>query len=138
VTAAETRGQSASNSLIGVSSDGLVSTAFEASIELDEVMRQGDRAKIALVQPLYFESGRLQSTGLEVFDRETGSLAQISRDFDLDASDRRLALEAVYSAPVLRGRGEFSAFARREFGSETQRSVTYPQSIIGAAFSVGF
>jgi hypothetical protein len=137
-TAAQTRGRSGSSSLIGVSSEGLVSTAFEASIELDRVMHEGDRAKIALVQPLHFESGRLLSTGLEVFDRETGSLAQVSRDFDLDVANRRLALEAVYSAPVLRGRGELSAFARREFGSETQGSVPYPQSIIGAAFSVGF
>jgi hypothetical protein len=136
-TGARSREQNLSNAAIGVGAEGILSSSFEVSLEADRILRSGDRARLALLQPLHVESGWLRSTGVEVLDRDTGELGVASRTFALDSRDRRLVIEAAYSATILDGAGQVSAFMRNELSPSAQ-SEMYPRSLVGAAFSVGF
>jgi hypothetical protein len=99
---------------MAVNGQGVQTSAFEAALHLEGLFGKSDRARIALVQPMHVENGGLDLTGIEVVDRTTGELGQVTRFTPVDDRAREFALEAMYARPILDGRAQAAGFIRSE------------------------
>jgi hypothetical protein len=136
-TLSRTRPQDTAGSLLAVSRDGILSSAFEIGLDAESVLKPNDKMRLALVQPMHVESGALAMSSYEVVDRMTGRRDTVERTFGIDGQARELALEASYATPVLEGRGEVAAFVRTETaGKEGFRREA--DHMLGASFRFGF
>ncbi len=136
-TLGRTRGQSADEQALSVHGDGIITSAFEAALDFEGVFGQGDRARLALVQPMHVEHGGLDLTSYEVLDRETGELGSVTRFNAVDGQARRLGLDLSYATPVFNGLGEVAGFVRAEAATAdgTRGDVV---NMAGGRFSLGF
>jgi hypothetical protein len=136
-TLSRTRPQDTVGTLLAVSRNGILSSAFEIGLDAESVLKPKDRMRLALVQPMHVESGALAMTSYEVVDRMTGRRDTVERTFGIDGQARELALEASYATPVLEGRGQVAAFVRTETaGREGFRREA--DHMLGASFKFGF
>ena len=136
-TLSRTRPQDTAGSLLAVSRDGILSSAFEIGLDAESVLKPDDKMRLALVQPMHVESGALAMNSYEVVDRMTGRRDTVERTFGIDGQARELALEASYATPVLEGRGQVAAFVRTETaGREGFRREA--DHMLGASFKFGF
>lgn len=114
-TTAETRGtQFGGESFLGLSDEGVASTAFALGLRKDGVFGKQDHLRLSLAQPLTVEQGVVELTQVEVVDRNTGKLGVVTQRLNL-ATDRTLVAEAQYATSFLDGNAELSAFTRAEF-----------------------
>jgi hypothetical protein len=136
-TLGRTRGQSANEQILAVHGDGIVTSAFEAAFDVEDVFGRGDRARFALVQPMHVEHGGLDLTNYEVVDRETGELGSVTSFSAVDGQARKVALDVSYARPVFQGKGEVAGFVRAEAAtaSGTRGDVV---NMVGGRFSLGF
>jgi hypothetical protein len=136
-TLGRTRGQSAGEQMLAVHGDGIITSAFEAAFDIEDVFGSGDRARFALVQPMHVEHGGLNLTNYEVVDRETGELGSVTSFNAVDGLARKLALDVSYGAPVFGGQGEVAGFVRAEAATAAglRGDVVH---MLGGRFSLGF
>ena len=136
-TLGRTRGQSADLQMLAVHGDGIITSAFEAALDIDGVFGRGDRARLALVQPMHVEYGGLDLTSDEVVDRETGELGSVTRFNAVDGQARKLALDVSYATPVFNGQGEVAGFVRAEAATASGERGDVV-NMAGGRFSLGF
>ena len=117
-TRAETRADQFNGGFLSVSEGGLTSTAFALGLSKTGVFGDLDRARLSLSQPLQLRGGSLNFTALEVIDRQTGELGQVTQNWALETNDQRLMLEAVYATELFDGAAELSGFSRAELTSQ--------------------
>jgi len=136
-TLGRTRGQSAGEQMLAVHGDGIITSAFEAAFDIEDVFGSGDRARFALVQPMHVEHGGLDLTNYEVVDRETGELGSVTSFNAVDGLARKLALDVSYGTPVFGGEGEVAGFVRAEAATASglRGDVVH---MLGGRFSLGF
>ena len=136
-TLGRTRGQSAGEQMLAVHGDGIITSAFEAAFDIEDVFGSGDRARFALVQPMHVEHGGLNLTNYEVVDRETGELGSVTSFNAVDGLARKLALDVSYGTPVFGGQGEVAGFVRAEAATASglRGDVVH---MLGGRFSLGF
>ena len=136
-TLGRTRGQSAGEQMLAVHGDGIITSAFEAAFDIEDVFGSGDRARFALVQPMHVEHGGLNLTNYEVVDRETGELGSVTSFNAVDGLARKLALDVSYGTPVFGGEGEVAGFVRAEAATASglRGDVVH---MLGGRFSLGF
>lgn len=98
---------------IALGEDGVSTSAFEAAMTFDGFITGNDRARIALVQPMYIEEGALTVTNMQITDRRTGQLETVSTPYGA-AGERTFALEAGWGTSLLDGTANVSGFVRVE------------------------
>jgi hypothetical protein len=135
VTMSRTRAQPSNDQSLAVNKSGVTASAFEATVNLDGVIGKKDRAYLRLAQPLHVDGGGLNVTNVEVVDRETGALGEVTRQVDLSGGARKYLVEGAYVSPVLKGRGQIAALARLDASQEGAEPV---EQVIGARFSLNF
>ena len=136
-TVARTRSQQTGAQLLAVSDSGITSTAFDLSMNVSDVYARGDRLRLAVSQPLHLESGALDYTGIGVTDRTLGLIGPLTRQIGISSDGRPVALEALYSVPILDGSAEIAGFLRSEttLGAEFEKRT---ESLAGASFKIEF
>ncbi len=135
-TLGRTRAADASTQALTVAKGGLTTSAFEVAATASNLFAKGDRARLALSQPLYIERGALQIQQVEVIDRSTGELGiATSRHAISDA--RTLAAEALYGLPMDSGRGDLTFFGRAET-TVSGAQAKPAEYIAGARYRIGF
>ena len=111
-TLGKTRQTRFDGGFLSVGDKGLQTSSFAIGLEKDGVFGSDDHIRFAISQPLRLDSGALNFTALEVVDRETGELGQVTQSWSLGQSDRELSMEAIYAISIFDGAGDFSAFTR--------------------------
>ena len=82
-------------------------------MSFDGFLTDNDRARIALVQPMHIEDGALSVTNMQVVDRRSGQLENVTTAYGL-TDERVFALEAGWGSSILEGAGDVSGFVRLE------------------------
>jgi len=136
-TAGRTHGGSLETSGFAVADGGVLTSAFSVALAKTGVAGDSDRIRVSFGQPMHVEDGGLTFASAQVVNRETGEIGVVNETFGLSGQDREYALEALYAAPVLSGRGEVSAFGRAELRSDR---TPFEQTgfAVGARFGVDF
>ena len=95
--------------------NGALSSAFQLGVAKRGVLGTRDNLRLTVAQPLTLERGYINAEMIGVVDRTTGEKGTITERFDIaNTAQRRFVAEGYYAAPVLRGAGEVSMFARAE------------------------
>lgn len=111
------------------------SSAYAFSIGKQGLMRKDDRLRVSLTQPLHVEKGTLEYNAVEVIDRSTGEIGNVTRDFSIADENRRFTGEFLYATPM-RGGGEFSLFGRAQYDASASGNVN--EIIAGGMLSIPF
>lgn len=130
-TVGKTR-QGDNGSTLSVDRDGLTSTAFQVGVMRQDLFAKGDRLQLTLSQPMYVERGRLNVSTVQVVDRETGQIGQVTQSLDV-TGQRRLAAEAFYATPM--GQGDVAFFGRTETDDGGKTTDRY---MAGARYRIAF
>lgn len=120
---------------IAVGEGGLISSAWQVAVAKNGVLDGNDRARLTLAQPLHVERGQIGFTGVEVIDRQTGELGDVTQFANYSGGNRRFVAEAMYGRTMIDGAAEFSFFGRADLGANdrTEAAVT-----LGGSFRLGF
>jgi hypothetical protein len=123
-TAAWTKSTRAAQQAFQTMGSGVMSSAYAMSLSKQGVMGRHDVIRFSLTQPLTIERGTMSFTSVQVVDRETGALGDVTQTFDISSKSRRLTGELMYAAPVLKS-GEVSLFGRMDYrlNASDQRRV---------------
>ncbi len=111
------------------------SSAYAFSIGKQGLMRKDDRLRLSFTQPLHVENGTLEYSAVEVIDRSTGEIGNVTRDFRITDQSRRFTGEFLYATPI-KGGGELSFFGRAQYDANSGTGVN--QIIAGGLLSVPF
>jgi hypothetical protein len=136
-TLGRTRTQDTGDQSLAVGREGVVSSAFEASLNLNGVFGKSDRARLSVLQPMHVEQGALNFTSYMVTDRELGLISPTVRAQSIDGRNRLVAVEAYYGTPVFGGKAEIAGFVRSET-SVGDGPGAEPVNMAGATFRFGF
>ncbi len=117
-TVGHTRGTRYENSLLGVSDDGLQSTAFALSAYKQGLLGKEDGLRVTFMQPLHIESGDMEYQSMQVVDRQTGELGAVTETWGLNTSKRKLVTEVLYSTPVMNNKLELNLFGEARFNDD--------------------
>lgn len=137
-TLAETRASQFETGFLEIADGGLSSSSFAVGLRKDEVFGRSDVARITLAQPLRIENGAFVFSGLEVVDRTTGELGEVSQTWQLADTGRDLNLELSYGLSLFDGQGEVTAFTRADITAGGNETYLQPDFATGARFSVRF
>ncbi len=137
LTSGRTRPQGAGAHVLAVGEDGIVSSAFEVSMDVHGVMGKNDRVRFAVLQPLHLETGDLAYSGVSVTDRSLGLLGPMTQTASIDGRARKLAFEAYYAAPVMGDRAEIAGFVRAETEAAAGAGGNATQ-MVGGQFRLNF
>ncbi len=135
-TAGRTR-SNGSDAVLGISQDGLTSTAFEFAATAKSVFKEHDKLRLTFAQPLNVESGSLQYQSVQVIDRATGELGVVDELWNLGGGSRHYITEAQYAFPLLEGAAEVSLFGRMDFGG-VDIDGEYNSFAAGSRFTLSF
>ncbi|HWD28248.1 MAG TPA: S8 family serine peptidase [Rhizomicrobium sp.] len=116
--------------------DVLQSTAYELVAGKTGVFEDADTVRVSLAQPLHVEAGALHYNSIQVVDRDTGALGPLGETWDVSGA-REYRMEALYSVPVLEGRGEVAGFSLIDVNPPTEVANTMSLSI-GGEFKVSW
>jgi len=140
LSASATAGRTRSNgdgAVLGISQEGLTSTAFEFAATAKSVLRENDKLRLTFAQPLNVESGSLQYQSVQVIDRATGELGVVDEFWNLGGGSRHYITEAQYAFPLLEGAAEVSLFGRMDFGG-VDIDGEYNSFAAGSRFTLSF
>ena len=116
-----TVGRTASNerdALIATGSGGFRSTAFQAALTKRHVFDTQDSLRLSVAQPLHVEAGKLAITSVQVVDRATGELGEITQEFALPGRKRPLVGEFHYARSLLDGQGDLALFGKAQLAGD--------------------
>lgn len=135
MTAAMTRTSGGQRQALATTGDGVLSSAFAASLSKRGLFGRRDLVRVALAQPLHIENGELAYTGTQIIDRTTGELGEATQSFDISGEGRRFTGELLYAAPIVAG-GEISFFGRAEYNAAAKNNID--GMVIGGRVRLGF
>ncbi len=133
-TFGKTRETRFDSGFLSVDNNGLDVSGFAVGLLKEGVFGKQDRFRLSLSQPLQVENGTLNFTALEVVDRETGELGEVTQAWSLDQGSRELNVEAIYAVPVLDGAGQFMAFTKSGTSLQTSYMDGESELSFGARF----
>ncbi len=134
-TVGRTRAGDLADQQMAVSGSGLVSSAWQVGVTKMGVFGQ-DRARFTVAQPLHLEAGQVSYKGLEVIDRNTGEIGEVTQRFGIDTGERRLVAEFLYGRTLDDGKAEFNLFGRANVVGE--RAGQEPSVTVGSSFRLTF
>ncbi|MFC6199000.1 S8 family peptidase [Ponticaulis profundi] len=137
-TLGKTRATRFDGDFLAISEEGLQSSAFAIGLHKSGLFSKSDQIRFSIAQPLQLENGALEFTALEVVDRETGELGQVTQVWAVDQSDRNLMLEAIYAVPMFDGMGDFTAFTRSGSTIADQRFTDENEFSFGAQIRIRY
>ncbi len=111
------------------------SSAYAFSIGKLGLMRKNDRLRLSFTQPMHIENGTVEYSAVEVVDRSTGEIGNVTRSFSIADESRRFTGEFLYATPM-KGGGELSFFGRAEYSGNSGNNVN--QIIAGGLLSIPF
>jgi hypothetical protein len=120
---------------LALQEDGVSTSAFEAAMTFDGFINGNDRARIALIQPMHIEGGALSVTNMQVTDRRTGQLEDVTSSYGL-VDDRVFALETSWGTTVLDGSGVVAGFVRLE--SDLEGNMNGREHLAGMTLNLTF
>jgi hypothetical protein len=120
---------------LAVDANGITSSAYELGVAKAGLFAGGDRLQVSVSQPMFVERGQLNVTTVQVVDRSTGEIGQVTQSLDISGK-RRLAGEALYSLPLTSG--DVSLFGRVESPNAGQAGKTGQTYMAGARYRVQF
>ena len=135
-TMGRTRTQDGSQNL-RVAGGGLSTSSFEVALTKQNLLGR-DRLRFSFAQPLHFEGGSLNYTGLQVVDRQTGELGLVTQSFAATQNVRPLVAELLYGRSVMGGAGELGLFTRAETRGTDAAGHSTPVMMTGARFRVSY
>ncbi|RYG86709.1 MAG: hypothetical protein EON59_09340, partial [Alphaproteobacteria bacterium] len=115
---------------IAVSSEGMMSSAWQVGVTKDRVLGKTDSVRMTLAQPMHLESGSVDLTTVQVVNRQTGELGPVTQRFALGIPERQLVGEIAYGASLLEGKAEASLFGRATLQGQTSGQL--PGFVAGA------
>ena len=136
-TMGRTRSQAPGSQNLRVAGDGLSTSSFQVALTKEHLIG-ADRLRVSFAQPMHLEGGRLNYTGLQVVDRQTGELGLVTQSFDATQNTRPLVAELLYGRTVLHGAGELGLFTRAETRGVDAAGHTTPVMTTGARFRVSY
>ena len=116
---------------------GLVSTAFQLTMDKAHLFDSKDGMRLSISQPLYLESGSLDVDIVKVIDRQTGELGTVTERFDLAAQKRPLVAEFGYGRSILNDQASVSLFGRAQLQGETS-SPEAASLLAGASLNIRY
>ena len=116
--------------------EGVLSTAFAASLTREGLLGRHDALRLSVAQPLHIERGQLAYRSVQVIDRTTGELGVADQPFEASGDPRSLIGELLYQTPILSGNGEIGLFGRTEFRPEGNLDIN--QFAVGSRVSIRF
>lgn len=138
-TWAETRATDFESGFLSLNEDGLRSSAFAIGLRKTGVFGDSDMARLTLSQPLRVEQGSFEFTSLEVVNRETGELGEVTQAWALQDTGRELDLELSYGSSIMNGLGEISAFTRTDLNTGASSEDLFdPKNVTGGRISIRF
>jgi hypothetical protein len=137
-TLGKTRQTNFDNQFLSVGREGLETSAFAIGLHKQGVFGKKDQFRLSLSQPMRIENGELNFTALEVIDRETGELGEVTQVWAVDQSDREMNVEAIYALPVLSGAGEVTAFTRSGTAISGQRFTDETEVSFGTRLTIRY
>ncbi|MBV9418403.1 MAG: hypothetical protein JO348_01395, partial [Alphaproteobacteria bacterium] len=88
----------------------LDSTAFEVVAGKQGLFGESDMLRVSLTAPLHVEGGALEYRSMEVVDRSTGEIGEVTHSWNVSGK-REYRMEALYRTPIMDGKGEVAAFS---------------------------
>lgn len=119
-TVGHTRGTRFDNSLLGVGDEGLQTTAFALSAQKKGLFGKEDGLRWTFMQPLHIESGGIEYSSIQVVDRRTGELGNVTETWNLNNSNRKLVTEVLYATPIMNDALELSLFGEARFNDDKE------------------
>ena len=136
-TAGRTHSEMGPNAILGLSQNGLTSTASQVALSKKGVFTKQDKVRFSFAQPLHVESGSLRYQSVQVVDRATGELGVVDQQWSLAGGGRHYVAEAQYAVPLMEGRSELSLFGRMDIG-DVDIDGQYDAFAGGARFTMSF
>ncbi|MBU3079434.1 S8 family peptidase [Sphingomonas quercus] len=121
---------------IAVGNGGLLTSSYEVALTKNKLFDARDRIRFTFSQPMYLEQGKIDYTTVQVIDRQTGELGNVTQSFDISGKNRQFIGEMLYGRSLGINR-EVSLFGR----ARLKQGVTtdaLPAYIAGARFRMGF
>jgi hypothetical protein len=119
------------------SAEPLLTSSFAVAATKRGVLGKADILRLSVMQPLTVQKGGMLFNSVQVIDRQTGELGEVTQRFSIADRSRRFNGEIVYATPVL-SNGEFGLFGRAEFTNHLTRSDTVDGLVIGSRLSIAF
>lgn len=123
--------------VLGVSEEGLTSTAFEFAATAKSLLKDNDRLRLTFAQPLNIEAGALEYQSVQVVNRATGELGVVNEFWNLGSGNRHYVTEAQYAFPLMEGAAEVSVFGRMDIGA-VDIDGEYNSFAAGSRFTLSF
>jgi len=135
-TAGQTQTTDFSDDMLAIS-EAIDSTAAQLSLQLDEVFGRQDGLRLSLVQPLHVERGALEYSSLQVVDRETGALGEVTETWEL-GGDRSVYAELLYASPLPVNNAHLTVFAREQVSGSLQGGDSFAGATAGLSLQLKF
>jgi len=107
-----------SSALISTGSRGLRSTAYQIALSKQRLFARNDGLRLSLAQPLYLENGSLAVTSVQVVDRQTGELGEVTQHFTIPGKRRPLLGEFQYTRSLMDGRADLGLFGTMQLAGD--------------------
>jgi len=137
MTGSTTRGTANNNSPLTVGDNGLQASAFQMNASYRALFWDADRLTLTFAQPLHIEQGSLAYTSVQVVDRETGEIGEVTEQWDLVNGGRHLAYEAEYAISLNEGKMSVGAFTRYD-QNDVDLGGAHDAYSIGTRFSLKY
>ena len=137
-TMGETRATRFDEGFLSIADGGLTSTAFAIGLRRDGVFSDEDAFRLTIAQPLRLEAGGFEFTSLEVVNRTTGELGQVTQVWGLADTAREYNVEASYGAPIMGGTAEMSAFTRADMNMPSPDGSVSTEFAFGGRLSIRY
>ena len=137
MTGSTTRGTAHNNSPLTVGDNGLQASAFQMNASYRALFRDADRLTLTFAQPLHIEQGSLAYSSVQVVDRQTGEIGEVTEQWDLVSGGRHLAYEAEYAISFNEGLMSVGAFTRYD-QNDVDLGGAHDAYSIGTRFSVKY
>ena len=116
---------------------GLTSASFAFAVSRTGLFTDSDQARLSLSQPLHTLSGKLDYTGVQVGDRQSGALTVVHQQVDVVSKTTPFSAEFLYSTPVFKRTAELGLYGRVESGIAST-SPTATNYVAGGKISMAF
>jgi len=108
----------ASQALIATDGAGLRTTAWQVAMSREHLFDDKDALWLSVAQPLYIEHGSLAITSVQVIDRQTGALGEVTQRFAIPGKKRPMIGEFHYSRSLAGGRADLAMFGTAQFAGD--------------------
>ena len=108
----------ARNALISTGAGGFKSSAWQVTAAKRGLLDRADSLRVSLAQPLHVSGGALRITSVQVIDRETGALGNVTEEFGIATKKTPLIGNLAYGRALMDGKAELALFGRAQLAGE--------------------